>query len=146
MGSGPVGVEGVIAYTPGFFQQDNPPVVDGVLPPDIVKSRTLAIMGNVVLTTPRNWNEYGLRPFVSGGIGLLHATATEALELTPVDTSLLGYNIGGGAVGFLNERVGLRFDLRYFKSLKPSYDPELSVTGRVHLSYWTGSVGVVLKY
>lgn len=140
MGAGPVGVEGVVAYTPGFFQQDITPIVD------IVDSRTLAIMGNVVLTTPRSWNEYGLRPFVSGGIGLLHATATDAFEFTPVNTSLLGYNIGGGAIGFLNDRVGLRFDLRYFSNLKPSDDPELSVTGRVHLSYWTGSVGVVLKY
>ena len=102
-------------------------------------------MGNLVLTTPRSWNEYGLRPFVSGGLGFC-ATATDSFEFTPVNTNLLGYNIGGGAVGFLNERLGLRFDLRYFRSLKPSYDPELSVTGRVHLSYWTGSVGVVLEY
>ena len=65
MGGGPVGVEGLVVYTPGFFQQENMP------PPDIVDSRTLAIMGNVVLTTPRSWNPYGLRPFVSGGIGLL---------------------------------------------------------------------------
>ena len=144
MGSGPVGVEGLVVYTPGFFQQDNPPLgIDGEVPPDIVASRTLAIMGNVVLTTPRSWNEYGLRPFVSGGIGLLHATATDALDITPVNTSLLGYNVGGGAVGFLNDRVGLRFDLRYFSNLKPSDDPEIAI-GRVHLSYWTGSVGVVL--
>lgn len=145
MGSGPVGVEGLLAYTPGFFQQDNPPAVDGVLPPDIVASRTLAIMGNVVLTTPRSWNEYGLRPYVSGGIGLLRATATDALDIFPVNTSLLGYNIGGGAVGFLNDRVGLRFDLRYFSNLKPTDDPEIAI-GRVQLRYWTGSVGVVLKY
>ena len=146
MGSGPVGVEGVVVYTPGFFQQDNPPAFDGLTPPDILESRTLALMGNIVLTTPRSWNEYGLRPFVSGGIGLLHAKATDALAFTPVNTNLLGYNVGGGAVGFLDERVGLRFDLRYFSNLKPSDDPELSVTGRVHLSYWTSSVGVVLKY
>ena len=146
MGGGPVGVEGLVVYTPGFFQQDNPPSgVDGEVPPDIVASRTLAIMGNVVLTTPRSWNLYGLRPFVSGGIGLLQATATDALELFPVNTNLLGYNVGGGAVGFLNDRVGLRFDLRYFRNLKPSDDPENAI-GPVRLSYWTGSVGVVLKY
>lgn len=146
VGSGPVGVEGLIVYTPGFFQQDDPPLgIDGEVPPDIVASRTLAIMGNVVLTMPRSWNEYGLRPYVSGGIGLLRATATDALDITPVDTSLLGYNVGGGAVGFLNDRVGLRFDLRYFSNLKPSDDPEIAI-GSVRLGYWTGSVGVVLKY
>ena len=144
-GGGPLGVEGLISYTPGFFQQDNPPAVDGVVPPDIVHSRALAIMGNVVLTTPRRWNEYGLRPFVSGGIGLLNASATDALDLIPVSANLLGYNVGGGAVGFLNERTGLRFDLRYFSNLKPSDDPEMAL-GRVHLSYWTGSVGVVFRF
>jgi hypothetical protein len=146
VGSGPVGVEGLVIYTPGFFQQDNPPLgIDGEVPPDIVASRTLALMGNVVLTTPLSWNEYGLRPFVSGGIGLMRATATDALDIFPVYTSLLGYNVGGGAVGFLNDRVGLRFDLRYFRNLRPSENPEIAI-GPVRLSYWTSSVGVVLKY
>jgi hypothetical protein len=145
VGAGPVGIEGLVVYTPGFFQQDNPPAVGGVLPPDIIDSRALAVMGNVVLTTPRNWNEYGLRPFISGGIGLLYATATDALDLLPVKASLLGYNVGGGAVGFLTERTGLRFDLRYFSNLKPSDDPEIAI-GRVQLSYWAGSVGVVFRY
>ena len=77
---------------------------------------------------------------------MLSASAKDALDFLPVDAKLLGYNVGGGAVGFLTDRVGLRFDLRYFSNLKPSDDPELSATGRVHLSYWTGSVGVVFRY
>jgi hypothetical protein len=137
---------GLIVYTPGFFQQDNPPLIgDGLPPPDIIDSRSLAIMGNIVFTTPRSWNEYGLRPFVSGGIGLLHASATDELELFPVSTNLLGYNVGGGAVGFLTDRTGLRFDLRYFSNLQPTDDPDIAI-GRVHLSYWTASVGVVFKF
>ena len=140
IGGGPVGVEGLVSYTPGFFQQDNPPL--GV---DVVESRSLAIMGNVVLTTPRSWNEYGLRPFVSGGVGLLRATATDSPEIFPVNSNLLGYNIGGGAVGFLSDRVGLRFDLRYFRNLKSSEDTENAI-GPVHLSYWNATVGVVFKY
>jgi hypothetical protein len=145
IGAGPIGVEGLVVYTPGFFEQDNPPSVGGVLPPDVVDSRTLAVMGNVVLATPRHWTEYGWRPFVSGGIGLLSATANDALDLLPVHARLLGYNVGGGAVGFLNERTGFRFDFRYFGSLNPSDDPEIAI-GRVDLSYWTGSVGVVFRY
>ena len=146
VGSGPIGAEGLFSYTPGFFQREDPPLIDGVVPPDIIESRTFALMGNLLLTIPRSWNEYGLRPFVSGGIGLLSATATDAQRFLPVEAKLLGYNVGGGAVGFLTDRVGLRFDLRYFSNLKPSDDPELIATGRVHLSYWTGSVGVVFRY
>ena len=56
-------MEGLVVYTPGFFQQDNPPLgIDGEVPPDIVASRTLALMGNVVLTTPRSWNKPHEKP------------------------------------------------------------------------------------
>jgi hypothetical protein len=146
VGSGIIGAEGLIVYTPGFFQQDNPPAIGGVPPPDVVESRALAIMGNVILTTPRRWNEYGLRPFFSGGIGLLRASAKDSFDIQPVSANLLGYNIGGGAVGFLTERAGLRFDLRYFSNLKPSDSDEGIAIGRVQLSYWTASAGVVFKY
>jgi hypothetical protein len=141
LGVGPLGVEGLVVYTPGFFQQDDPTTIE------IVDSRALALMGNVVLTTPRSWNEYGLRPFISGGIGLLSASASaaDAINVLPVNAKLLGYNVGGGAVGFLTERTGLRFDLRYFSNLRPTDDTENAI-GRVHLSYWTGSVGVVFRY
>jgi len=146
VGSGIIGAEGLIVYTPGFFQQDNPPAIGGVPPPDVVESRALALMGNVLLTTPRRWNEYGLRPFVSGGIGLLRASAKDSFDIQPVSANLLGYNVGGGAVGYLTERAGLRFDLRYFSNLKPSNSDEGIAIGRVQLSYWTAGVGVVFRY
>lgn len=146
VGSGIIGAEALIVYTPGFFQQDNPPAIGGVPAPDVVESRSLAIMGNALLTTPRRWNEYGLRPFVSGGIGLLRASSKDSFDILPVSTNLLGYNVGGGAVGFLTERAGLRFDLRYFSNLKPSDSDEGIAIGRVQLSYWTASAGVVFKY
>jgi hypothetical protein len=71
------------------------------------------------LTTP-SWNEYrlGVRRRRHRAV----ARDSDRLQFTPVNTNLLGYNIGG-AVGFLNEQLGLRFDLRYFRSLKQSFDP-----------------------
>jgi len=142
LGAPPLGVEGVVLYTPGFFQQDNPRADL----PDVVSSRALAIMGNVVLSTPRKWTEYGLRPYISGGIGLLHASSKDEFNLLPVKVNLLGYNIGGGAIGFLTDRAGLRFDLRYFSDLKPSDSPEECVRGQCQLSYWNASVGIVFRY
>jgi hypothetical protein len=141
-GAGPIGVEGLVLYTPGFFQQDNPPPDR----PDVVSSRSFALMGNVVLTTPRKWTEYGLRPYLSGGIGLLTASSKDEFNLLPVQANLLGYNIGGGAVGFLTDRTGLRFDLRYFSNLKPTDSEEAIALGRVQLSYWNASVGAAFKF
>jgi hypothetical protein len=97
LGAGPLGVEALVVYTPSFFQAD-PEEGDDVPPVTITGSRSVVIMGNVVLAAPRSWNEYGLRPFLSGGLGLLHASASDARDLLPVRTNLLGYNIGGGAV------------------------------------------------
>jgi len=141
-GNGPIAVEGLIVYTPGFFQQDNPPADS----PDVISSHSLAVMGNVVLTTPRRWTEYGLRPYLSGGIGLLRAAFDDEFGVTPVRSNQLGYNIGGGAVGFLTDRAGLRFDLRYFSNLKPTDSDEAIALGRVQLNYWNASVGVVFRY
>lgn len=142
LGSGPLGAEGLFVYTPGFFEA-------GDSPGPISNSRSMALMGNIVLAAPRGWNEYGLRPLVSGGFGLLHASATDLdeVELFTKPVNLWGYNIGGGAVGFLSERVGLRFDIRYFSEVRPKDDPEIIFSfGPVELSYWTTSVGVVIKY
>jgi hypothetical protein len=134
LGGGLLGVEGVVVYIPGFFQR-------GDL--DLLKSsHSVSLMGNAVLTAPRRWTEYSLRPFVSGGLGLVHASVEDAV--LPVRTNLAGFNVGGGAIGFLSPRTGVRFDLRYFSSLHPTEQGPISF-GSAHLSYMTLSVGVVLR-
>ena len=136
IGRGPLGVEGTVLVVPHFFEAGNVGAVSS--------SRTYALMGNVVLAAPQGWNEYGLRPFVSGGLGLMHASQRTTSPVFPINQNLLGYNVGGGAVGFINDHTGLRFDLRYYSSL--SRTDEAVALGPVRLRYWTGTVGVVLKY
>lgn len=140
VGGWPVALETIFLYVPGLFERGESET--------ITNSRSVALMGNVVLTTPRVWNEYGLRPFVSGGVGLLHASSTDIFDLLPVRENLLGFNVGGGAVGFLTDRVGLRFDLRYYSNLRRSEEPSLvpPTIGRVRLHYWTSTAGVVFRY
>ena len=129
------GVEVITIWTPGYFERDDLDVVDD--------SRTISLMANVVVTTPRRWTEYSLRPFVSGGLGLMHITKHDE-GIFPVDLNVAGYNIGGGAVGFLSERTGLRFDIRYHSVLNPSdYGP--IAFEDVHLRYVTASIGIVFR-
>ncbi len=138
IGSWPVGVEALVLYTPGFLEQDL-----GVLQ----ASRTTAVMGNLVLATPRSWNEYGLRPFVSGGFGLLRTSAQDPpVDLWEKPVNLFGFNIGGGAVGFITDRTGLRFDLRYFRHVRPA-DAIAGISfGDIELKYWNAAVGFVIRY
>ena len=136
LGGGIIGAEAIFVYIPGFFERGDLTFVK--------HSRSLALMGNAVLTVPRRWTEYWLRPFVSGGLGLLHASVTNNIDGFPVKTNLLGFDLGGGAVGFISKRTGLRFDLRYYSNLHHSEPAGISF-GRVHLRYLTASVGVVLR-
>ena len=138
LGSGIFGAEVLSIWTPGFFEVDEIDLLDS--------SRTITAMANVVVTTPRRWTEYGLRPFVSGGFGLLHAHASsETANIFPIDLNTVGMNIGGGAVGFLSERTGLRFDVRYHSTLNRMNDEDTPSIGPVHLRYVTFSVGLVFR-
>jgi hypothetical protein len=140
IGAGLVGAEALFVYTPGFFDRDDPPEEI------IIRSRSIALMGNVVVAMPRRWNQYGLRPFFSGGVGLLHAGKTDLLGVFP-GLNFVGYNLGGGAVGFFSERTGVRFDLRRFGSVRSDEESALQgfSFGPARLSYWTAEVGVVFR-
>jgi hypothetical protein len=149
VGAGPFGLESVFVYIPGVFETPRPdPLSDVPYSNAITESHSLALMGNVVLTTPRAWNQYGLRPYISGGLGMLRASHND--PFTPARANLPAYNVGGGAVGLLTDKVGLRFDLRFLRTLPPGEEEgplQRTEDGRnVHLHYWTGTVGVVFKY
>ena len=142
LGGGIFGVETIFTWTPGFFQQGNLDLVE--------KSRSIAWMGNLVVTTPRRLTEYSLRPFVSGGFGLLkpyvrQTRVSETEPLPAVDLNLAGYNIGGGAIGFLSQNTGIRFDLRYYSTIKPTDEGGVTIETRARLRYMTASVGVVFR-
>ena len=130
LGSGVVGVEGFVVWTPGFLTGNS----------GLVKSsRSFAAMGNVVVTTPRRWTEYSLRPFLSAGFGVMNASTTD--NVFPEHRTMSAFDIGGGAIGFLSKRTGLRFDLRYHSTLS-RYE---LLFGRDYLRYMTASVGVVIR-
>jgi len=133
---GLLGVEGIAMMTPGFFQVDSGTFVEN--------SRLSALMANVVVTAPQKWTEYFLRPFVSGGFGLIRVSKQELKEVLSTSINLPGYNIGGGAIGFFTQRTGVRFDLRYYSTVRGVDRGPVSF-GEVNLRYMTASVGVVIR-
>lgn len=149
VGQGILGVEVVTVFTPSFFRGNGPkgsalsptPLSDRV---KLRHGRSAALMGNAIVTLPKRWTEYSLRPFLSGGFGVLSSSLVDEAGLLPVKSDLPGYNIGGGAVGFLSDRVGLRFDIRAYRSLHRPYQGPVSF-GPVRLSYATASVGLVFR-
>jgi hypothetical protein len=144
-GEGILAAEGLVMFTPDFFQGSDPQFRDLS-----ESSRVVSAMGNLVLTTPRLWTEYSLRPFLSGGIGVIHAVNRDPPELSvlpDVDATLLGVNVGVGAVGFLSDRTGIRFEVRYFDTLKRAGMPPLTTLDgeRARLRHFTASIGLVFR-
>ncbi len=149
VGSGLFGVEAVAVFTPSFFRGDGQK--GSALSPtplparvELRHGRTFALMGNAVLTLPKRWTEYSLRPFVSGGFGVMSSSLVDAKGVFPIKSDLPAYNIGGGAVGFLSERIGVRFDLRAYRSIHRPYQGPVSF-GPVRINYLTASVGLVFR-
>jgi hypothetical protein len=133
--SGVLGVEGEVALTPGYFQGD---------PSRVLSSRVTTLLGNVVLAAPLNLTRESLRPYLSAGVGLMRATA----ELDPrvglsYSRNLSAFNVGGGVVGMLSRRTGLRWDLRYLRGIGSREGDTL--TGGARLTYWRASMAVVIR-
>lgn len=146
-GNGILGFEGLVIYTRHFFEFDGPRDPADPPAPALAKSYTLSAMGNVVLTVPKRWTEYFLRPYVSGGFGLLRAVSIEETPVFPLTSNMPGFNIGGGAVGFLTQGTGVRFDFRYHAGLRhdPGKDAENVIVPDLHLRYMTAQIGVVIR-
>ena len=142
LGAGLIGVETIGIWMPGYFQGGEGSSV-------LESSRSAAFMGNIVLTAPRRWTEYSLRPYVSGGFGWLNVSQTpiEPDALAVDNTNIAGFNVGAGAIGFLTARTGVRFDFRYFSSIRPGDKSAIAVDegDPAGLRYMTASIGIVFR-
>lgn len=138
LGDSFLGLEADVAHTPGFFQGNDPLGL-------ILSSRVTTIAGSVIVAAPLAVTRESLRPYLVGGLGLIQARSNHIASLFPLEKNLLGLNIGGGAVGLLTARTGVRFDVRHFKAISGESGP-FARPGTSRLSFWRASAGVTLRY
>jgi hypothetical protein len=136
---GIVGLEGDVGYSPRFFEGNH---ARGLASPH---SRIVTMTGNVLLTLPVSVTRESLRPYVAAGLGLINATTKDKIALVPVNRHLVAMDIGGGAIGFLDPNVGVRFDLRRFSSLASGDSLGPGIGGN-RFSFWRATVGVTIRY
>jgi hypothetical protein len=138
MGGGAVGFEIDFGYTPNFFRpstanQGISLVGDG---------NETTLMGNLIIGAPAG----PVRPYVVGGVGLMKSKVDNAGQFfTSFGSDDFGYNLGGGVMGFFSHNVGLRGDLRYFRSVHNSSSSGVDL-GLGSFRFWRGSVGVSFKF
>lgn len=131
-----LGVEADFAMVPGFFQNSEGTGL-------VIGSRVTTLTGNVLAALPLSVSRESLRPYVSGGLGLIHATADDLIGLNE-SGDWLGLQVGAGAIGLISERTGVRFDLRHSRAL--SRDTTLRGDRTSKLSFWRATVGFTLRY
>ena len=136
------GFEGDFGRAPGFFQTGKPPIPDA----EVLTSAVTTLTGNVVIALPRRMAGYGLRPYFSGGAGLMHIDALGKLGIVAHNRTLPMLSLGGGATGFLTNRVGLNWDIRRLNTLRGEGETLGNSLGRERLSFWRATMAVALRY
>jgi hypothetical protein len=137
-----VGVEADLSYVPAFFDRGNR--TSNL----IASSRASAFSGNIVVAVPLSITRESLRPYVSAGLGVVHASLEDLADvLTAAETTETAFavSIGGGAIGLITNRVGMRFDLRQLRSFRRGANFHTGRQGDV-LSFWRATAGVVIRY
>jgi opacity protein-like surface antigen len=138
MGAGIIGGEFDFGYSPSFFGDTS----------DFGNNRVLTAMGNVIIGIPIGGTKgAGVRPYVTGGLGLIRTSYGDLLDVDAVSNNDFGFNLGAGVMGFFATHIGIRGDVRYFRTLNDSSsDQPLDVNldlGGFH--YWRATIGVVIK-
>lgn len=135
MGASAIGVEIDGSYAPDLLEGS------GEIAP---KANAATLMANLIVGIPLG--APGLRPYVSGGAGLLRTSLSSDNDLFNVDDNSFGVNVGAGVIGFVRENVGLRGDVRYFRRVQDSDasdDIDLDLSG---FDFWRATFGVTFRF
>jgi len=140
---GVVGAEFDFGYNPSFFGTQT----------DFGNNSVLNFMGNVIVGVPIGGTYgKGVRPYVLAGVGLIRSQldgVNNANLFRPASSdNMFGWDAGAGVMGFFNDHIGLRGEIRY---LRGTHDMNASTginsvdfNGN-KLHFWRPSIGVVFR-
>lgn len=134
-----LGLDVDVADTPGFFQTGDSANL-------VLSSRVTTLTGNIVVAAPRSRTEYGLRPYIVGGAGLMRARSHDYFGSFEVSSILPAFDVGAGVLGFVTSRVGVGWEVRRFESLGRSSAERGITIGKERLSFWRASMAFVYRY
>ena len=107
-----------------------------------IDSSVLTLMSDVMLAPKIG----PVRPYVLGGVGLIktHVSLTPSAVLA-FNNNNVGWDLGGGLMGFFGSHVGVRGEVRYFHTFQ-----DLNILGirlsKTKLDFGRATAGLVLKF
>jgi hypothetical protein len=133
------GVEADLGWAPRFFERDAPAEL-------VVRSDVTTLTGNVVVAMPRRMTQYTLRPYAVAGLGMAHASMEDLIDFDSFAETRAMFDVGGGVTGFLSERFGLSWDVRYFRSFggeDVAFGPDPDAP---QLAFWRANMSLTVRY
>jgi opacity protein-like surface antigen len=135
MGAGVLGLEADIAHSPDFFGRT-----------DIGGSSVPTATGNLLIGIPIGGQTgVGFRPYALAGAGVIRSKVDALGGVSSVSDTKAAWDFGGGAMFFFGTHVGLRVDLRYFRTFSP-LDLIDIIDSRERLDFARASTGVILRF
>jgi opacity protein-like surface antigen len=142
MGGGIVGFEVDFGYSPNFFENT-------VGPGDFEfgDNNVVTLMGNVLVGIPVGGQSGpGIRPYASGGAGLIRSHVDGGGFFDDLNSNDFGVNIGAGINGFFTDNIGIRGDVRYFRSLNDNEPDDEFDLALSDFDFWRATVGVTFRF
>ena len=138
MGGGIFGAEVGFNYTPEFV----PATISAP------KASQASLMGNLIVGIPIGDADQGgqIRPYVTGGAGLFRATAKEDDYFDRITSNDFALNFGGGVMAFFSQHVGVRGDIRYFRTLTNDNAGNGLDFSLGDLNFWKWDVGAAFRF
>lgn len=136
---GVAGVEVDLSYAPGFFDVSE-------VPEELLGSNSVAtLMVNGLFGIPLGGDRF--RPYAAAGIGLVRTDIGGPDTFMSGEANNIGFNVGGGVIATLSERLRLRGDVRYVRDLQDiEGDSEFFSLGSSKLDFWRATVGVAFGF
>ncbi len=142
MGAGIIGVEFDLGVSPNFFE-----ITTGDENFDFGDSNLTTLMVNAIVGIPIGGQTGpGIRPYFAGGVGLVRSSISDLDIFNDLSTSDFGINLGGGVTGFFTDTIGIRGDIRYFRSLQDNEPEDFLDLGLSEFQWWRGTVGVTFRF
>jgi opacity protein-like surface antigen len=142
MGNGIVGFEADFAWSPNFFENTVGP---GNF--EFGDSNVTTLMANVLIGAPIGGQTGpGIRPYGSGGVGLIRSRIDGGDFFNDLSTNDFGFNVGAGVHLFFTDNIGVRGDIRYFRSLtdnEPDDEFDLALSD---FDFWRATVGLTIRF
>ena len=139
-----LGWEAEVAYSPEFFESESDAFAFNG------SGSVMSLMANVLVGAPLGGPDGRFRPYLTGGVGLMQMRVVSEAGAFETLNHEFGFNLGGGAMGFLGDYVGLRGDLRYVRSFQnqvPSWTRGTDIdVAPGNFDFWRASVGVTFRF